>query len=115
MDQQPLHQVGCQPQECCFFVRAARRRRTQGFDLYQLEIELMYQRGWLKGVIATLGAHTRGGNAPELRIENLNQLPSRCPVAIAETRHQAGYGVGLQRGWDRQLEPILPRSKKTCR
>ena len=64
MDQQPLHQVGGQPQECGLLIRPARRSGTQGFDFDQFEIELMYQRGRLKRVIGTLGTHAGDGDAP---------------------------------------------------
>jgi hypothetical protein len=98
MDQKPLHQVGRQPQECSLLIRSARRGGTQGFDFDQFEIELMYQRGWLQRVTGALGTHARDGDAPQFRIENLNQPASRRLITSAKARHQAGYGVGLKRG-----------------
>ena len=63
----------------------------------------MYQRGWLKRVIEALRTHARTGDAPEFRIEDLDKPARRRLVAIAKAGHQAGYGVGLKRGRDRQL------------
>ena len=72
----------------------------------------MYQRGWLKGVIEAFGTHTGGGDAPEFRIENLNQPACRFLVAIAKACHQVGYGMGLERDRDRQLGDYSNLRKK---
>jgi hypothetical protein len=58
----------------------------------------MYQRGWLKRVTGALGTHAGDGDAPQFRIENLNQPASRGLITGAKARHQAGYSVGLKRG-----------------
>jgi hypothetical protein len=55
----------------------------------------MNQGGRLKGVVEAFGTHARGRNAPEFRIENLNEAARRPLVSIAETGHQVSYGIGL--------------------
>jgi hypothetical protein len=112
MDQKSLHQVGGQPQECSLLICPARRGGTQGFDFDQLEIELMYQRGRLKRVTGALGTHAGDGDAPQFRIENLNQPASRRLVTSAKARHQAGYGVGLKRGGGRGRRDYFTLHKK---
>jgi len=59
----------------------------------------MHHRGGLERVIGALGAHTRGCNSPELGVEKLNQPPGSLVIAFAKACHQAGYGIGLKRGW----------------
>ena len=72
----------------------------------------MYQRGGLKRVIAALGAHARGGDAPEFRIESLDQPARRCLVAIAKARHQAQLRCRVEATGEMiNLKPILTCAK----
>src|SRR5215813_11796167 len=100
MNQQLLHQICRQPKERGFLVRSVRTSRPKRFDFDQFEVELMHDCGWLERVILALGAHARGGNSPELGVEELNEPAGGFMVAVAKARHQPGYRIGLKRGWD---------------
>ena len=103
MNQHLLHQVSRQAQERGLLIGSTRSGRAEGFDFNQFEIELMYQSGGLERMIRALGPHARTGDPPELGVEKLDQPAGGLMVAVAKARHQPGYGIGLKRGWDRQL------------
>jgi len=103
MNQQPLHQVCCEPQERSLLIGSVGTGRPKGFDFDQFEVELVHQSSGLESVIRALGSHARGGDPSEFGVENLNQPSSGLMVAVAKTRHQPGYGIGLKTAWDRHF------------
>jgi hypothetical protein len=51
----------------------------------------------LERVIRALGSHARSGDPREVGIEKVDQPARGLRVAVAEARHQPGYGIGLER------------------
>ena len=112
MNQQPLHQVCCEPQERSLLIGSVGTGRPKGFDSDQFEVELVHQSSGLESMVRALGPHARAGDPSEFGVENLNQPAGGLMVAVAKTRHQAGYGIGLKTAWDRHFGTHFNRQKK---
>jgi hypothetical protein len=69
----------------------------------------------LEGVIRAFGPHVRSGDAPQFRVEKLDQPTGGVMVAVAKARHQPGYGIGFKSGWGGHIGSQFNPCKKIQR
>lgn len=60
--------------------------------LDEFEIEFIHASRRLSGVAWALGAHVKGSDAPELGLENADQLTTGSSIAAAPSFEQGGDG-----------------------
>jgi hypothetical protein len=82
IDQNPAHQTGSNAKEVC----AVTPLDVPLID--QADVHLMYQRGWLQRVFSDFTTHLRGRDAPEVVINERDQLVERSTSPFAHCEEQ---------------------------